>query len=259
MLPETHFLNNAILAGLPREETLRLLPHCESVSLACNDTLYREGQPIHYVYFPRTAMLSVLVMLTNGSVIEVAAIGSEGLLGIRTVLGGKRSDSTATVQVPGDCLRVRADVLVNEFERRGELHRRLLHYMRYMVASISQSAACNRVHLLEQRLCRWLLVLYRRVRCDEFSITHETIAQRLGTPRSEVSIAAKFLQDRGIIRYHRGKMRIVDPALLESLACECYRIVNREMENLVADLASEPVSTGSLRFPTYADTQTLIA
>jgi CRP-like cAMP-binding protein len=257
MALETQISANKILASLPKQEAGRLGPYFEIVSLPCNDVLYHEDQPIHYVYFPTTAMLSLLSALDNGSIVEIAPIGSEGMLGVRSLLGSDKSDSTAAVQIAGECLRVRADILANEFERHGELHRQLLRYLRYMVTLISQSVACNRVHLLQQRFCRWLLALYGRVLSNEFPMTHETISQRLGTPRSEVSVNAKVLQDRGLIRYHRGKMTITDAQGLEPLACECHRVVKAEMEKLIADL--DPERPSAARAPGCSDLERIRA
>jgi len=239
MVSMNHLLENSILGGLPREEKQRLLPYMEAVPLSANDVLYEEGQPVHYSYFPRTAMISFLVGMSDGAMVEVANIGSEGMLGMRAVLGGRRSDGSAIVALSGDCLRVRTDLLAGEFSHRGSLQHRLLHYLRYLLAQTSQSAACNRLHLLEQRFCRWLLTIYKRVKSAEFPITHELISYRLGTPRSEVSITAKVLQQDGFIQYHRGKMRILDAAGLESHVCECHHILNRELEAFAAICAPE--------------------
>ena len=201
---------NQLLAGLPPTESQRLLSHLQLLSLRQNQILFLQGETAHHVYFPVGAVISLLVSLENGGSVAVGLIGSEGLAGLGLLLGGKTATQGVVVQAPGDCLRVNLEVLREEFERRGALHDRILGYARKRLAQTSQAVACNRVHLLEQRLACWLLMVHDRVKKDEFPMTHEFLSSMLGTPRSEVTIAAGVLRKAWLIRYWRGRITILD-------------------------------------------------
>ncbi|OFV94259.1 MAG: hypothetical protein A3F68_08625 [Acidobacteria bacterium RIFCSPLOWO2_12_FULL_54_10] len=223
LLPLVDFSKNQILANLPDEESKRLLPDLQLLSPRLSDVVYRSGDPVRYAYFPLDAVVSILASMEDGRTVEVTLIGNEGIVGITALLGGSTSGTVAVVQVPGDYLRIKADVLQAEFRRGGMLNRRLLRYINYLLAQISQTAACNRLHRLEQRLARWLLMTHNRVQRDEFPITHEFLSHMLGTPRSEVTIAAGILQKSWLIRYGRGSVTILDRPGLEAVACECFQ------------------------------------
>jgi len=212
-----------MLAGLPAEELKRLLPHLHAAPLPLGHVLYESGQTIDYAYFPDDAVISLLASLENGRSVEVTVIGNEGVLGVRAALGGNVSVNAAVAQIPGASWKIKAEVLRAEFKRGGALQERLLRYTLSLMAQISQTAACNRVHLLEQRMARWLLMVVDRTQRLEFPITHDFLAHMLGTPRSEVTLAAGIFRKAGLIHYTRGKIKILDRQALEKVACECYR------------------------------------
>jgi CRP-like cAMP-binding protein len=230
--PKVDMSTNRILARLPAKESKRLLPHLQFVSLRLKEVLYRPGEPTQYAYFPQNAVLSMIAPMDDGRNVEVTLVGQEGVLGVRAILGVETHWYDSIVQIPGGCLRIDAKVLQTEFRRGGVLQARLLHYVSYLLVQLSQTAACNRIHRLKQRLARWLLMSHDRVKQDEFPITHEFLSDMLGTPRSEVSIAAAALRKSGVIRYARGKMTIVDRQGLQSAARECYQILYNELYHL---------------------------
>ena len=230
-ISESDLAKNQILAALPEEESKRLLPHLRSVSLSLGQLLYQPEDLIRHLYFPLDAVISSLASMEDGKSVEINLTGDEGLLGLRAVLGAKVSGYVAVVQVPGRALKIEADLLGAEFRRGGVLQDRVLRYTRYLLFQVSQTAACNRVHRLEQRLARWLLMVHNRAKRDEFPITHEFLSHMLGTPRSEVTIAAGILRKAWLIRYWRGRMTILDRQGLESASCECYRVVSNELKH----------------------------
>ena len=220
---------NWILASLPKEEIEHLQPHLESVPVRLNEIIYSVGDPVRYCYFPENCVISLLIVMQNGETVEVCMIGREGLVGVLEILGAGRSSNLVLVQVPGNCWRIRRDTLYREFKRGGILHDRMLRYTRNVLAQISQTAACNRVHRLEQRFCRWLLIAHDRAQRDRFPMTHEFLSHILGTPRSEVTLAAGVLRKAGYIQYQRGQITILDRKGLESAACECYQILQHNL------------------------------
>jgi len=219
---------NRILTALPEREYKRLLPNLEPVSFRLGDIVYQQGEPIRYVYFMNQALISLLITLEGGESVEVGVIGSEGILGIHYALGSSISPNLAVAQIPGSCLRMKANVIRAEFNRGLALHDLLTSYTSCLLFMVSQTVACNRIHRLEKRLSRWILMVRERVNSEKFPMTHEFMASMLGTPRSEVSKAAGALKRRGLIQYRYGSITILNQAGLESRACECYRIV-REM------------------------------
>ena len=216
---------NQILAALPSEEARRLLTNMEVVRVHTNDILAEGGVPITHCYFPLDAVVTLVANLEEGATVEVGLIGNEGLVGIRVILGRSTGAYLAVVQIPGNCLRIKPDLLRTEFKRGGVLQDRLLQYVRYMLAQVSQTAACNRMHLLEQRLSRWLLSIQDRVKSDELILTHEAISHMLGATRSDVSRVVEALGKLRILHSSRGKITILDRKALESTSCECYWIV----------------------------------
>lgn len=225
---------NQLLAALPEEEYKRLVPHLEFVSLPINQTIYEPGGPIDYVYFPHQAMISLVSLMENGSTIEVGLVGKEGMVGIPIILGGSTTITRAFVQVAGHAERIRADLLKDEFHRGGKLQTLLLRYVQAIFTQVSQAAVCNRLHTVEERLARWLLLVSDSVESNEFFLTQEFIAQMLGTRRSGVTVAAGTLQQAGLIRYSRGKITIANRDSLEATACECYGIIKTEFTRLLS-------------------------
>jgi CRP-like cAMP-binding protein len=224
---------NNILASLPAEDFQRLSPHLEPVELRLGQVLYEAGGKIDYVYFPLNSMVSLVSQLSDGSSIEIGVAGYEGMVGIYAVLGVDKTPHEGMVQIPGDALRVKTSVVVDEFKRGGALHDLLLRYLQMLLLQTSQIAACNRLHTIGERLARWLLMSRDRCVCDELPFTHDFLAIMLGIRRAGVTEAAIILQTEEFIRYRRGQITILDRAGLEDFSCECYRIVKDEFDRLI--------------------------
>ena len=207
---------NRLLGALPREAYERLQPHLESISLEAKQVIYEPGKPIEHVYFPRNAVVSLLTAMETGESIEVGTVGNEGMLGVPLFLGFQTNPGRAEGQIPGEALRMQAEVFSQEMQSLGPLHDLLHRYTYAMVMQISQSAACNRLHSLEERLCRWLLMTHDRVGADQFLLTQEFMAQMLGVRRPTVNTAASILQKAGLIQYSRGKITILNRSGLEA-------------------------------------------
>src|SRR5437867_250813 len=216
---------NLLLAALPPEEYERLAPALEVVPLKLKDILHKAGEPLQHVYFPGGGgFCSVLTVLQDGGMIEVATIGREGMVGVSAVLDGGRVPSCSMVQAEMDtCCRMTADALRRETGRHGALYELLAHYSQALMGFVMQSTACNAAHSVEQRLARWLLLAHDRVGRDEFPLTQEFVAMMLGAARPTVTIVAGTLQKAGLIKYRHGHVTIVDRKNLESASCECYR------------------------------------
>lgn len=226
-------IKNRLLATLPAEEYERLVPHLELVSLPLNQIIYQLGEPIEYVYFPHHAIISLLSVLEDGSTVEAGLVGNDGMVGLPVILGGNKTSNQALVQVAGNGMRMKAELLNSEFKRGGALQSLLLRYTQALLTQVSQGVACNRLHTIEERLARWLLTVQDRVESDQFPLTQEFIAQMLGTRRSGVTVAAGTLSKAGTIRYSRGKITIVNQGDLEAIACECYGIIKAEFNRLL--------------------------
>jgi CRP-like cAMP-binding protein len=224
---------NNILASLPAEDLQRLSPHLEPVELRLGQILYEAGGKIDYVYFPLNSMVSLISQLSDGSSIEIGVVGYEGMLGIYTVLGVDKTPHEGMVQIPGDALRVKTSVVVDEFKRGGALHDLLLRYLQMLLVQTGQIAACNRLHTIGERLARWLLMSRDRCVCDDLPFTHDFLAIMLGIRRAGVTEAAIILQTEEFIRYRRGHITILDRAGMEDYTCECYRIVKDEFDRLI--------------------------
>src|SRR4028119_46872 len=216
---------NRLLAALPDAEYQRLVPHLERVPLPVKQVLHKRGESIEYVYFPHRAIVSLISTPEEGSKVEVGLVGNEGLVGIPAVLGDNIATTTAIVQREDSGMRMEASLLKSEFGRGGVLQSLLLRYTQALYALASQNAACNRLHNLEERLARWLLLVYDRVGSNELQLTQEFIAEMLGVRRAGVTEAANRLQQAGLIRYNRGKITIVNRQELEAASCSCYGIV----------------------------------
>jgi len=248
--PEAMIPTNRILSGLPLDQADRLRSHLKVTTANLHDVLYRPGDPMQYVYLPlEPAVISLQASTQDGRSVEVAMIGSEGMVGVHAILGAKVTTRRAIVHVPGSLMRIEAETLKSEFARGGVLQDRILACIRQLLMDVSQSAACNRVHHLKQRLCRWLLGMHTRARRDQLPVTHEILAQALGTPRSEVTLAAGALRQAGMIEYTRGCIIIRDRLRLDQAACECYRAVNRNDVLSTSAPASDGVTRSPLTVP----------
>ena len=215
---------NLLLAALPTEEYQRIAQSLETIPLKLKSFLHRSGDPIEHVYFPGGGFCSMVTVLKDGGMVEVATIGREGMVGVTAVLDGNPVPSTAMVQGETDiCYRMKADVFRREMDRRGVFYELMTHYAQALVGFIMQSTACNAVHSVEQRLARWLLMARDRMGSDEFPLTQEFVAMMLGASRPTVTIVASTLQKAGLITYHRGTIKILDGRRLEAASCECYR------------------------------------
>ena len=215
---------NNLLAALPPNDYQRIASALDVVPLKLKEFLHKPGEPIKHVYFPGGGFASLVTVLEDGSMVEVATIGREGLLGVSAVLNGDPSPSAAMVQAETDiCYRMAVDAFRGEMDRRGPFHHLMSRYAQALSGVIMQSTACNAVHSVEQRLSRWLLMAHDRIGRDDFPLTQEFVAMMLGTSRPTVTVVAGTLQKAGLITYHRGRVTIVDREKLEAASCECYR------------------------------------
>ena len=226
---------NRILAALPAAEFAVLSRKLTPVTMELGETLHRHGDVIEHVYFVETGFISVLTVLANGSPLEIALVGLEGVAGVSVVLGGKTSYAETMCQTGGKAYRMPAEALREVFANAPVLRDHLLRYVLIFQIQVAQTAACNAHHALEQRLARWLLAAHDRCGVPELSLTQDLIAVMLGVRRATVSIAASTLQRAGIIRYQHGKITIIERVGLEDAACECYEAVNGEYRRLFGE------------------------
>ena len=232
---------NLLLAALPPEDYARLAPALEVIPLILKEILHKPGERLQHVYFPGGGgFCSMLTVLQDGGMVEVATIGREGMVGVSAVLDGGRVPSCAMVQAEtATCYRLTVDALRRETDRHGALYDLLTHYSHALMGFVMQSTACNAVHTIEQRLARWLLLAHDRVGRDEFPLTQEFVAMMLGASRPTVTIVAGTLQKAGLITYHRGLVTVVDREGLEGASCECYRTTT-DLLNAVPRRALRP-------------------
>ena len=223
---------NRLLAGLGRQELEQLRPHLRHVRLEIRSALWEPNRPIETVYFPINCVTSVVAMDDAGRAVEVGTVGNEGMVGLPVFLGARSSTGRAFTQIAGEALQLSTELFVSAAQN-GQFRAQLQRYTQGFVTQISQSVACNRLHLPKQRLARWLLSCHDRVGVDQFLLTQEFMAQMLGVRRATVSEAASALQEDGLIQYSRGMMTIADRAGLEGAACDCYRIVRDEFNRLL--------------------------
>lgn len=221
---------NLILQSLPKEDYERLLPDLESVELPLGQILYRAEEPIEYVYFPNNAMVSVIANTYEGQCAEVGVIGREGMTGMESLMGANYTLNENLVQHADGALRININAIKREFERGGALHDSLLNFTRLLMIQISQTALCNRLHTIEERLSRWLLLCHDRAETNKLQLTQEFLAIMLGTNRATVTISAIALQSAGFIKYSRGKITITDLEGLKNFTCQCYQIVKNEYD-----------------------------
>jgi CRP-like cAMP-binding protein len=222
-----------VLAGLPRSELADILPRMELCSLEHRQMLIEANEPIPYVHFPLSGVVSLVIATVNGASVEVAMIGNEGMVGLPVLFGADTAPIGALVQVPGEALRMSAPAFREQVEVRGPLLRRLQLHAEALFFQAAQSVTCMRHHSVGQRCARWLLTAHDRVGEDAFPLTQDALSQMLGVRRASVSAAAARLQDQGLIRYRRGIMTIIDRAGLGRVSCECYRIISAEYERLL--------------------------
>lgn len=220
---------NLLLAALPTEDYQRLKPHLELVQFSLQQPIYDIGEPISYVYFPKRAIVSLVITLEDGSTMEMGMVGQEGMAGLPALLGGMTKAHHAFVQIAGEAWKLKTTVLQTEFNRGGAFQRILLRYFQALFTQVAQTGVCNRFHPIEERLARWLLLVADCVRSDEFLLTQEFIAQMIGVRRAGVTVAAGTLNQAGLIYYTRGHIKIIDRPGLEEFSCECYRVVREEL------------------------------
>ena len=234
---------NRLLAELPSDEHDRLLPALETVTFSLGTILREAGGRQEYVYFPTTCVVSFLYTTEEGSIVEVGLTGNDGVVGLAAFLGGDTSPYRAVVQVAGTALKMKSKVLQEEFARSEAVRRMMLCYTQALLTQISQTAACNRLHSVEKRLCRWLLLCHDRVPADDIAMTQEFISNMLGGRRESVTVAAGHLQDARLIQYSHGQIRILDRKGLEEYGCECYRVVKDEVDRIMGGRRQEKLLT----------------
>ncbi len=223
---------NRILASLSKAEISRLSQHMSSVDLPAGKTLLDPGEEITHAYFLETGLASVVVAMADGTMVETGITGNDGLVGFPVLLGTKTMPTRTFMQIPGAGYKIKANHLIEEFERVGTLHKMIQRYFQAHLVLTGQTAACNRLHDIAERLARWLLMCHDRMEADTFAITHEFLGHMLGTPRSTVTLAAGILNKAGLIAYSRGKVLVKDRKGLEKAACECYQTIRKEFDRL---------------------------
>lgn len=221
---------NRLLAALPGREYERLAPHLQAVSFEQGQYLYGPNEPIEYAYFSLSGVTSMIVITQNGPTVEVGLVGREGFVGYQPLLGMKNAPNGAITQIPGHALRVTLKTLKDEFDRGGRLQAVLHRNIQSQIVQMSQGAACNRLHEVNERLARWLLMMHDRAETDKLPLTHEFLSQMLGANRATVSLAAGTFQQAGLIKYSRGIVTILNREGLEQIACECYGVVKAEFD-----------------------------
>ena len=225
---------NHLLAALPDAEWRRWSPQLEPIEMPLGQVLYESGGALTHVYFPSTSIVSLLYVMENGASAEIAVVGCEGIVGISLFMGGESTPSRAVVQSAGRGFRLPAQTIKEEFNRPAVLHL-LLRYTQALITQMAQTAVCNRHHSLDQQLCRWLLLSLDRLQGVELVMTQELIANMLGVRREGVTDGALKLQKAGLIRYARGRIKVLDRPGLEKRTCECYAVVKKEYDRLLPD------------------------
>lgn len=222
---------NRLLAALPQKEYQRLLPELEQVTMPFAEVLYKAGERIRHVYFPNDSIVSLLAEVADRSTLEVGIVGNEGVAGISVFMGVDASLHRAVIQGEGTAMRMEASALRKESDRTGSLHRLLHLYVHSLLTQVSRSAVCNRFHMVDARLARWLLMSGDRLGTCEFRLTQDFISNMLGVRREGVSKAAGILQKNELINYSRGQIKILDRPGLEAVSCECYGIIRDESDS----------------------------
>jgi CRP-like cAMP-binding protein len=225
---------NRLLAALPKKEYQHLLTELEEVTLTFGDILFDPGNIIRHVYFPNDSIISLLSAVEDRAMLEVGIVGNDGMAGLSVFMGINKSRNRALVQGAGTAMRMKAAALRKEVSNGGALHNLLHLYTHSLLTQISQSAACNRFHLVNARLARWLLMTHDRVKGDEFYLTQEFISHMLGVRREQVTLAASTLQKQKLISYSRGQIKILNRTGLVAISCNCYKVVKEEYDNFLA-------------------------
>ena len=225
---------NLLLAALCQAEYKRMRPRLELVDMPLGLPVYESGRHLDHVYFPVDCIVSLLYVLENGASAEIAVVGNEGVVGVSIFMGGETTPSRAVVQSAGRAYRLPGEAVKQEFTRGGSMQHLMLRYTQSLITQMAQTAVCNRHHSVDQQLCRWLLLSIDRLAAPELTMTQELIANMLGVRREGVTEAAGRLQKQGVIRYSRGKITVLDRPRLEALSCECYAVVRRESDRLMA-------------------------
>jgi len=228
--------HNHLLAALPAAEFEPLAAHLELVPMLLGEMLYEPGGQLQHAYFPTNSIVSLHHVMESGASAESAGVGKEGVVGVSLFMGGDTTPSSAVVQTAGHAYRLAGRLLKQEFNRAGLMQRLLLRYTQALMTQMSQTAACNRHHSVEQQLCRWLLLTLDRMPTNELIMTQELVASMLGVRREGVTEAAGKLQHAGCIRYRRGHISVLDRSGLETRACECYAVVRKELNRLLSDV-----------------------
>jgi CRP-like cAMP-binding protein len=239
-------LGNWLLDALPSDAYQRLVDNLVPVHFSLGQVIYESGAHMENVLFPTTSHVSLLYTMVDGATAEMGLVGNEGVVGISLFMGGQTTPNRAVVQGAGDALKLQVKPMQAEFERGGDFQHLLLRYTQALITQISQTAVCNRLHSVEHRLCRWLLMTRDRTQSDRLRMTQEFISNMLGVRREGVTNAAQGLQHRGLISYARGHIQILDRKGLESCACECYAVVRVEHDRLLShsDHRSAPMRLG---------------
>jgi CRP-like cAMP-binding protein len=224
---------NQLLAALPEAELQRWLPHLEYVDMRLGEVLYEAGSTLTHVYFPTTAIVSLLYVMQNGESAEIAVVGNDGLVGVSLFMGGDSTSSRALIQSAGGAFRLPAQLMKAEFDRGGPVLHLFLRYTQALITQMVQTAACNRHHSLDQQLCRWLLLSLDRLQGTEMVMTQALIAHMLGVPLNGATEGALKLQTAGLIDYTKGRIRVLDRGGLEKRTCECYAVVKKEYDRLL--------------------------
>jgi CRP-like cAMP-binding protein len=235
----SHPRQNHLLAVLPEEEFRRLSSHFEPVLLPLGKVLYESGGALKHVFFPTTAIVSLLYVMDDGASAEIAIIGNEGIVGIALFMGGATMPNRAVVQSEGLAFQLKGELLKTEFNLSGPFQHLMLRYTLALLTQMAQTAVCNRHHTVDQQLCRWLLLSLDRLPSNELSMTQELIANMLGVRREGVTEAAGKLQSAGLISYNRGRITVLDRPGLEKRVCECYAVVKNEFHRLLPDVIAK--------------------
>jgi CRP-like cAMP-binding protein len=231
-LPERNGIANYILLSLPRPSFNRIRPRLESIELAKGDVIVRVGQPIERLYFVNRGLISLIKTMQDGRTVEISAIGIEGITGAHALFGMNRAVLETIVQIPGNSFRIGCDSLKRFMAEDNKLRDVMERYASFAIGQLAQNAACNRLHSLEERCCRWLLMAHDSAILDTFPLTHEFLAMMLGVQRAGVSIAANTLQNAGLITYRHGIVTITNRSGLEDASCECYGAMQEELNKL---------------------------
>jgi len=224
---------NELLAALPPDVLHRWRPRLEFVDMPLGQVLFESGETLQHVYFPTTAIVSLMFVTEGGSTSNIAVLGREGVVGISVFMGGGSTPRRAVVQCAGQGFRLDAGMMRDEFDLDGEVMHLMLRYTQALITQMAQTAVCNRHHSLDQQLCRWLLLSLDRLQGSELVMTQELIAANLGVRREGVTEAALRLQEAGLIRYARGRIKVLDRTALEARSCECYAVVKKEYDRLL--------------------------